>query len=55
MAFKKGRQYRRLNFSWLEPAQTRALLEETGFEIDALYGDFDHSPFSDDSPEKLNT
>jgi SAM-dependent methyltransferase len=47
------RQYRRLTFSWLEPAQTRALLEETGFEIEALYGDFDYSPFSDDSPEQI--
>lgn len=47
------RQYRRLNFSWLEPEQTRALLEETGFEIEALYGDFDRSPFSDDSPEQI--
>lgn len=47
------RQYRRLTFSWLEPAQTRALLEETGFEIEALCGDFDRSPFSDDSPEQI--
>jgi SAM-dependent methyltransferase len=47
------RQYRRLTFSWLEPAQTRMLLEETGFEIEALYGDFDRSPFSEDSPEQI--
>ena len=47
------RQYRRLNFSWLEPAQTRTLLEEAGFEIEALYGDFDRGPFSDDSPEQI--
>ncbi|GAB4531607.1 MAG: class I SAM-dependent methyltransferase [Anaerolineae bacterium] len=47
------RQYRRLSFSWLEPEQTRALLEETGFEIEALYGDFDRSPFTPDSPEQI--
>ena len=47
------RQYRRLSFSWLEPDQTRALLEETGFEIEALYGDFDCRPFGDDSPEQI--
>jgi len=47
------RQYRRLSFSWLEPGQTRALLEETGFEIEALYGDFDRSPFGDGSPEQI--
>ena len=47
------RQYRRLSFSWLEPAQVRALLEEAGFEIEALYGDFDRSPFGADSPEQI--
>jgi hypothetical protein len=47
------RQYRRLSFSWLEPAQTRALLEEAGFEIEALYGDFDRSPFGEDSAEQI--
>jgi SAM-dependent methyltransferase len=47
------RQYRRLSFSWLDPQQTRALLEETGFQIGALYGDFDRRPFGDDSPEQV--
>jgi SAM-dependent methyltransferase len=47
------RQYRRLSFSWLEPAQTRALLQEAGFEIEALYGDFDRSPFGADSAEQI--
>lgn len=47
------RQYHRLSFSWLEPEQTRALLEETGFEIEALYGDFDRSPLGKDSPEQI--
>ena len=47
------RRYRRLSFSWLEPEQTRALLEETGFEIEALYGDFDRSPFGEGSPEQI--
>lgn len=47
------RRYRRLSFSWLEPAQTESLLEEAGFEIEALYGDFDRSPFTEDSPEQI--
>ena len=47
------RKYRRLSFSWLEPGQTRALLEETGFQVEALYGDFDRRPFGEDSPEQL--
>lgn len=47
------RKYRRLSFSWLDPQQARALLEETGFEVEALYGDFDCCPFSEDSPEQI--
>jgi SAM-dependent methyltransferase len=47
------RKYRRLSFSWLHPEQTRTLLEETGFEIEALYGDFDRCSFGDDSPEQV--
>jgi len=29
------------------------MLEACGFEIEALYGDFDHSPFTADSPEMI--
>ncbi|MES1256499.1 MAG: class I SAM-dependent methyltransferase [Acidobacteriota bacterium] len=41
------RRYRRLSLSWLEPAQARALVTEAGFVIEACYGDFDGTPFSD--------
>jgi len=47
------RQYRRLSFSWLDPYQSRDLLEEAGFQIEALYGDFDRRPFATDSPEQV--
>lgn len=47
------RKYRRLNFSWLDPRQARALLTETGFEIEACYGEFDRRPFSPNSPEQI--
>ncbi len=47
------RQYRRLSFSWLDPEQTRALLEEAGFQVEALYGDFDRRPFDEESPEQV--
>ncbi len=47
------RRYRRLSFSWIEPDQMRALLEEAGFEIEALYGDFDRSPLTETSPEQV--
>jgi SAM-dependent methyltransferase len=46
-------RYWRLSFSWIEPEQARALLSETGFEIEALYGDFDRSPFGPESPEQI--
>jgi hypothetical protein len=47
------RQYRRLSFSWLEPDQARALLAETGFKVEALYGDFDRRPFDETSPNHI--
>ncbi len=34
-------KYRRLSFGWIEPEEMCALLEETGFDIGTLYGDFD--------------
>ena len=41
------RRYRRLSLSWLTPSQARELLTQAGFAIDACYGDFDRTPFSD--------
>ncbi len=41
------RRHRRLSLSWLEPAQARDLLTQTGFTIEACYGDFSRTPFSD--------
>ncbi|MEO2197975.1 MAG: class I SAM-dependent methyltransferase [bacterium] len=41
------RRYRRLSLSWLLPAQARQLLEETGFEVEACFGDFHRTPFAD--------
>jgi SAM-dependent methyltransferase len=39
------RRYRRLSLSWLELDQARALLEETGFTVEACLGDFQGTPF----------
>lgn len=47
------RKYRRLDFSWLTPEQARTLLEEAGFEIETVYGDFDRSPFTAGSMEQI--
>ena len=41
------RRYRRLSLSWIEPSQARELLTQAGFAIEACYGDFDRTPFSD--------
>lgn len=41
------RRYRRLSLSWLAPLQARTLLTEAGFLIEACFGDFDRTPFSD--------
>ena len=40
------RQYRRLSLSWLTPAQAREMLVESGFIVDACYGDFAGAPFA---------
>lgn len=39
------RRHRFLDLSWIEPERMRALLEETGFEVEALHGDFERRPF----------
>lgn len=43
------RRYRTLSLSWLEPDQTRDLLAETGFVVEACYGDFERTPFRQES------
>ena len=34
-----------MRLAWLSPAEWRALLERAGFEVEALYGWFDRSPY----------
>ena len=41
------RRYRRLSLSWLEPAQARQLLEGAGFLVEACFGDFERTPFTE--------
>ena len=41
----RRRRYRKLSLSWLEPAQAKQLLVDTGFTIDACFGDFSRTPF----------
>ena len=46
------RRYRTLSLSWLEPAQSRQLLEEAGFIIEACFGDFNRTPFDASSAQE---
>ena len=41
------RRYRRLSLSWLTPTQARQLLVDTGFTIEACFGDFAGTPFDE--------
>ena len=47
------RRYRRVDFSWIDPEDTRRLLEEAEFEVEALWGSFDRTPFGEDSPHQI--
>ena len=47
------RRYRPLSFSWIDPEQARELLEQTGFEVETVYGDFQRGPFTADSGEQI--
>jgi SAM-dependent methyltransferase len=47
------RRYRPLSFSWIDPEQARELLEQAGFEVEAVYGDFQRGPFTADSGEQI--
>ncbi len=44
---------RRLDFSWITPEESRALLEDVGFEIDSCLGCFDGTPFGPESREQI--
>ena len=47
------RKLRKMDFSWITPDQVRALLDETGYEVEAMWGCFDQSPFTEDSREQI--
>lgn len=49
----QNRRYRRIQFSWITPEQSRRLLEEAGFAIEATYGDFDENPLTDESTHQI--
>jgi ubiquinone/menaquinone biosynthesis C-methylase UbiE len=46
------RRYRHLTLSWLRPTDARALLEETGFVVEACFGDFEKTPFAETTAQE---
>lgn len=48
-----SRRYRRIDLSWLSPEQSRNLLEKAGFEIDAVYGNFQEHPLTESSTHQI--
>jgi len=48
-----SRRYRRINLSWITPEQSDRLLEEAGFEVEALYGDFEENPLTEKSTHQV--
>jgi SAM-dependent methyltransferase len=49
----KGRRYCRMNFSWIEPAQTKRLLDDAGFVVEAIWGSFDRTAFKPESKVQI--
>jgi hypothetical protein len=47
------RRVRMIQFSWLEPQETRAFLEEAGFRIEDVFGDFERAPFDASSRTQI--
>ena len=39
---------------WYTPPELEHLLERSGFRVEAVYGNFDRSPLTDESPEIVN-
>jgi hypothetical protein len=48
-----SRRYRRMNLSWIAPERSRRLLEDAGFEIEAVYGDFEENPLTERSTHQV--
>jgi ubiquinone/menaquinone biosynthesis C-methylase UbiE len=48
-----NRRYRRSQLTWLTPQQSRRLLCDAGFEVEATYGDFDDNPLTESSTHQV--
>jgi SAM-dependent methyltransferase len=48
-----ARRYSRMDFSWITPGQSRALLEAAGFEVEHCWGSFDRTPLTPESKTQI--
>jgi hypothetical protein len=46
-----GKDPRRLSLWWINRSEWEGLIDVAGLEVEALYGDFDRTPFGTDSRE----
>lgn len=46
-------RYTRIDLSWIDPERSRTLLEECGFEVEALYGDFQRGAFGEGASHQV--
>lgn len=46
-------RYLRMALSWIGPERSRELLEESAFEIEELYGDFQRGDFNEESSHQI--
>lgn len=49
----RSTRYVRIDLSWIDPERSRVLLEESGFEIEALYGDFRRGELGEGSSHQV--
>ena len=49
----RKRRYIQFDFSWITPAQVHELVAETGFNVEALYGDFDGQEWTEESENQI--
>ena len=50
---RNGTVIEQFDFRWIDPEVLRNLAEATGFKCGALYGDFDYSPWNEQSPNQI--
>ncbi len=48
-----NKRYNKLTFSWIDPNQVMSLAHDSGFDIEAIHGDFAYGPFTGTSDNQI--